>query len=147
DPEALTALANAFLNHKQALLDAGELSPRTWMNCKEVADLLVSHFGKQRSVADLGPDDFAGLRNKMSRRRGPGRVRDFVQRIRSVFKFGFEGGLMATPMRFGPGFARPSKKTIRLERARNGPRMFEAFEVRAMVGGALVVGREGPELV
>src|SRR5688572_16025175 len=28
-------LANAFLNHKQAKLDAGELSPRTWMNCKE----------------------------------------------------------------------------------------------------------------
>src|SRR5215471_17203198 len=30
DPDALTvkALANAFLNHKQALLDVGELSPR-----------------------------------------------------------------------------------------------------------------------
>src|SRR6185503_5587781 len=31
-PGALTVkdLANSFLNHKQALMDAGELSPRTW---------------------------------------------------------------------------------------------------------------------
>src|ERR1700726_3623939 len=66
DPEALTVkdLANAFLNHKQALLDAGELSPRTWAEYKATTDLLVSRFGKQRVVADLGTDDFAGLRNK-----------------------------------------------------------------------------------
>ncbi|MCI0460799.1 MAG: site-specific integrase [Gemmataceae bacterium] len=138
DPEALTvkALANAFLGHKQALLDAGELAPRTWMNCKEATDLLVSHFGKQRAIADLGPDDFADLRNKMAKRWGPVRVRDFVQRIRSVFKYGFDMGLMSTPMRFGPGFARPTKKTIRLERARKGPRMFEAPELRRILAAA-----------
>src|SRR5262245_40751477 len=39
DPEALTVkdLANAYLNHKQALLDAGELSPRTWRGYREAA--------------------------------------------------------------------------------------------------------------
>src|SRR5262249_7209714 len=40
------------------------------------------------------------------------------------------------PMRFGPGFARPSKKTIRLERARKGTRMFEADELRRILGAA-----------
>jgi hypothetical protein len=122
DPEALSVkgLANAFLNHKQALLDAGELSPRTWLNCKEATDFLIAGLGKQRSVADIGPDDFAALRNKMTKKWGPVRVRDFVQRIRNVFKFAFDVGLIATPMRFGPGFSRPSKKTIRLERARKG---------------------------
>src|SRR5262249_46282535 len=71
---SVKALVNAFLNHKQAMLDAGELSPRTWMNCKEATDLLVSHFGKQRCIADLGPDDFADLRNKMAKKWGPVRV-------------------------------------------------------------------------
>src|SRR5262249_37758149 len=104
-------------------------SPRTWADYRAATDLLVGAFGKQRVVADLGPDDFATLRNKMTRKWGPVRVRDFVQRIRSVFKHGFDAGLMATPMRFGPGFARPSKKTMRLERARKGPRMFEAREL------------------
>src|SRR2546421_8295198 len=31
-------VTNAFLNHKQALLDAGELSPHTWANYKRAAD-------------------------------------------------------------------------------------------------------------
>src|SRR5689334_9142496 len=39
-------LANAFLNDKQTLARAGELSPRTWEDYKEVCDLLVAHFGK-----------------------------------------------------------------------------------------------------
>jgi integrase len=138
DVDALSVkdLANAFLRHKQALLDVGELSPRTWADYKAATDLLVEHLGKHRFIADLGPDDFAELRNKMAKRWGPVRVRDFVQRIRSVFKHGFDARLMDTPMRFGPGFARPNRKTMRLERAREGPRMFEANELRKILDAA-----------
>lgn len=136
--EAVTVkeLVNRYLTGKQALVTAGELSPRTFQNCKEATDLLVARLGRQRVVADLGPDDFADLRNKMTKRWGPVRVRDFIQRIRSVFKFGYEAGLLAAPMRFGPGFARPTKKTIRLERARKGPRLFEAAELRRLLAKA-----------
>jgi integrase len=148
DPEALTVkiLCNAFLNHKAALRDAGELSPRTFADYNAATDLLVAELGKGRLVDDLRPSDFASLRQKMTKRWGTIRVRDFIQRIRSVFKFGYDSELMAAPMRFGPGFARPSKRAMRLERAKNGPRMFEAEEIRAMVQGALVVGKDGPEL-
>src|SRR5438105_8145770 len=40
DPEALTVkdAANAFLIAKQALVDGGELSPRTWAGYKIAAD-------------------------------------------------------------------------------------------------------------
>jgi hypothetical protein len=100
---------NRYLNHKQSKLDADEIAPRTWGNCKEAGDLLVSHFGKGRLMADLDPDNFAALRKKMTGQWGPVRVRDFVQRICSVFKYGFEEGLMPTPMRFGKGFEGPSR--------------------------------------
>jgi integrase len=129
-------VANAFLNHKRALLDAGELSPRTWADYKAASDLLISHCGKQRVVSDLGPDDFAALRKKMSRKWGAVRVRDFIQRIRSVFKHALDAGLIERPVRFGPGFARPTKKVMRLERARKGPRMFEAGELRRILAAA-----------
>jgi integrase len=140
-------LANAFLNHKQSKLDAGELSPRTWKNYKETADFLVSRFGKARLAADLRPDDFAELRKAMAKKWGPVRIRNYVQQVRSVFKYGHDAELLASPVRFGPGFTRPTNKTLRLERARNGPRMFEADEIRGMVEGALVVGATGPEPV
>src|SRR5207245_7297063 len=55
ETEGLTVkeAANAFLNAKKALLNAGELSPHTWANYKRAADTLVAHMGKTRLVADL----------------------------------------------------------------------------------------------
>src|SRR5215831_18121812 len=61
-------LANRFLNSKQALVDAGELSRRMWEEYKEVCDLLVKYLRKSRLVADLDPDDFAQVRNRMAKR-------------------------------------------------------------------------------
>jgi integrase len=149
DPNALTVkdVANAFLNAKKALLDAGELSPHTWANYKRAVDTLVAHMGKTRLVSDLDPQDFAALRIKMAKKWGPHRLAVTIQHIRSVFKHAFEAGRISTPVRFGPGFKRPTKKTFRLHRASQGPKLFTAEEIRAMAQGALVVGKEGPELV
>jgi hypothetical protein len=68
DQEVLTVkeLANHFLNTKKALVDAGELSPRTWAEYKATTDLLIQQFGKSRLVSHLDPDNFATLRNRMA---------------------------------------------------------------------------------
>jgi integrase len=147
--EGLTVkdLCNAFLNHKKDKMDAGELSIRTWSKYKEVTDLLVNKFGKSRLVADLRPDDFTSLKKSMVKRWGPYRVADFIQHVRSVFKHADDADLIDRPMRFGPGFTRPSQKTLRLHRAKQGAKLFTAEEIREMLQGALVVGAEGPELV
>lgn len=141
------ALCNAFLNHKKAKLDAGELSPRTWKNYRETAELIVGQFGKGRLVADLRPDDFAELRKAMAARWGPVRLGNYIQQVRSVFKYGHDAEVIAAPVRTGPGFARPTQKTLRLERAKKGPKMFEADEVRTLLSGVMVPGgAEGPRL-
>ena len=77
DADAVTVkdAANAFLNAKQAAVDSGELSPRTWQDYKDMCDLVVSHFGKGRVVSDLHQDDFAALRNKLAKKWGPHRTR------------------------------------------------------------------------
>jgi integrase len=129
-------VANAYLNHKQALVDAGELKARTWREYKDSCARMIDAFGKRRLVSDLRPDDFALLRADLAKSVGPVRLGNEIQRARSVFKFAFDAGLIGTPVRFGPGFARPSKKTIRLHRAAQGPRMFEAEEIRRMLDAA-----------
>jgi integrase len=139
DPEAVTVKdsANAFLNAKQALVDAGELSPRTWDDYKLVCDLVVAHLGKARLVSDIRPDDFTPLRNKMAKRWGPHRLgAKLIQYTRSLFKHAYDSGLIPVPVRFGPGFKRPSKKTIRLNRAEQGPKLFTAEEVRRLLDAA-----------
>jgi hypothetical protein len=110
DPEAACVkdVANAFLNAKIALLESGELSPHTFANYKRAVDTLVAHTGKTRLVADLDAQDFATLRNKMAKKWGPHRLAVTIQHIRSVFKHAFDAGLIPTPVRFGPGFKRPT---------------------------------------
>lgn len=138
DTEGLTvkAACNAFLNAKQALVDAGELSPRTWAEYKHMADELVGHLGKQRLVVDLYPDDFAGLRDRLAKKWGPHRLCKAIQYIRSIFKHAFEAQLVAAPVRFGPGFKRPTKKTLRLDKAKKGPKLFTADEIHQLMNAA-----------
>jgi integrase len=138
DARGLTVkeLANSFLNHKQSLLDAGELSPRTWGEYREVCDLLVSEFGKRRLVTDLSPDDFAEFRNRMAKRWGPTRLGNVIQRIRSVFKLALDNALLDRPVCFGQGFARPSKKVLRLHRAKQGVKLFTAEEICQLLNAA-----------
>jgi hypothetical protein len=50
-------------------VDAGELSPLTLNEYKEVCELVVAHVGKGRLAADVGPDDFSTLRAKMATKR------------------------------------------------------------------------------
>jgi integrase len=139
-PEAGAAtvkeLCNDFLNAKQALVDGGELSPRTWDGYKTACDILVALLGKSRLVADLGPDDFAALRNRLARRYGPHGLGTAIQCVRCVCKYAFDAGLIDRPVRYGPGFKRPSKKVLRLHRAKQGPKLFTADEVRRLIDAA-----------
>src|SRR5262249_3588986 len=128
--------ANHFLDAKQALVYSRELSPRTWAVYKEAAVAAVATFGKGRLVADLDPDDFARLRNRLAQRLGPHGLGSRIQSVRCLFKHAFEAGLIDRPLRFGPDFKRPSKKTLRLHRAQQGPKLFTAEEVRRLIGAA-----------
>jgi len=140
DPEALTVkdAANAFLNAKAALVDSGELSPHTFAGYRRAADELIAHAGKTRLVADLDPKDFAGLRNKMAMKWGPATLGVMVVCVRAVFRHAYEAGLIDRPVRFGPSFKGPSKKTMRIDRASKGPRLFTAEEIRRLIGAANV---------
>jgi integrase len=140
-------LCNGFLNAKTARVEAGELKQRSWAEYKEVTDLLVKQFGKGRLVDDLGPEDFAALRGKMAKRWGPVRLGNAITRVKTVFRYGLDNGLIEKHVRYGGEFRKPGKAVLRRHRAQNGEKMLEANHLQAMLGGALVVGNDGPELV
>jgi integrase len=138
DPAVATVkdVANNFLNARQARVDAGELSPRTWDNYKRTCDDMVQHFGKTRPVDDLRPADFSGLRAALAKKLGPTALGNAVQRVRTVFKHAVEAELIGRPVNFGPDFRRPSAKTLRVYRAAQGVKLFAAEEVRRLLGAA-----------
>src|SRR5262245_16113849 len=92
DPKALTVkdAANAFLNTKQSLVDAGELAPRTFAEYQGMAEELVAHVGKTRLVSDLAPDDFAGLRDRLAGKWGPVRLKKAIQYVSMIFRHAYE---------------------------------------------------------
>jgi integrase len=129
-------LANHFLTFKQELRDSGELAPRSYDEYHATCEMVVGAFGRNRLVDDLAADDFQALRARFAKRFGPVRLGNSIQRVRSLFKYGYEAGLIDKPPRFGPGFKKPSAKTIRKSRAANGPRMFQADELRRLLDHA-----------
>jgi integrase len=133
---AVKDVMNAYLNAQAAKVSSGELKARTFADQKAICDLLVSRFGKGRLAEDLGPEDFASLRRHMTGRWGVNLVKVAVQKVRSVFRHAYESGLIDRPARFGPDFAPPSLKALRLHRAAQGAKLFTAEEARRMVGHA-----------
>jgi len=133
--EGLTVrdLVNRFLTSKRHLVDNGELAARTFADYYAMSERVIGVLGLGRLVDDLAADDFERLRIDLANRWGPVRLGNTIQRVRSLFKFGYDADLIEKPIRFGPAFKRPSKKVLRLERAKNGPRMFEADEIHKML--------------
>jgi integrase len=129
-------MCNQFMADKQALVDSGELTQRSWDDYKAACVLIIKHFGNGRLIEDIGPDDFASLRKKMAKKWGPTTLRNVIQRIRVVFKYAVDNGLTDRVIRYGQGFKRPSQKVLRLHRAEQGPKLFTASEVRRLIGAA-----------
>lgn len=152
----LAALSNQFLTAKLRKQNSGEITPRTFAEYKDATDLLIAQFGKERLVDDLAAEDFEMLRDAMTQRWGPVRLGNEIQKVRTIFKYGFEAGLIERPMRFGPEFRKPSAGVLRRHKAKNGERMLEAAELRrlldALMGKEVATGRtveetDKPEMV
>jgi hypothetical protein len=132
----LRDLANRFLTAKKVLLDSGELSPRTWGHYYLTCERLIEAFGRTRPVAGLGAEDFERLRAELAKTRGAHALAGEVQRVRTLFKFAWDEGLVEKPVRFGTTFKKPSKKAFRRAKHAAGPRLIEAADVRRLVAAA-----------
>lgn len=138
DTNAVTVkyVCNRFLAHKKEAVDTGRLSPRTWADYRYACNDMAACFGQTRLVANLGPDDFNKLWTRLAEKYGPHRQSNHIQTTRSVFHFAYEVGLLEQPMRFGSTFKKPSKKTIRLHKAKQGVKLFKAEEIHRLINAA-----------
>jgi len=128
-------LSNHFLTNKKALLDQGEIGPKMFSEWHRLTDRLVAFF-QNRPVESISPQDFQEFRSKLAADLSPGTLRKLITMTRSVFDFGFNNGHLEKPVRYGTQFKAPSKRIMRLERKKRPRRMFEANEIRTMLGTA-----------
>jgi integrase len=129
-------LCNRFLSVKEAAVGTLEITRRHFEDLYCACELLIGHFGKSRLVDDVAADDFESLRMSLAKTRAAWALGGTVAKIRSVFKYGYEAGLIDKPMRYGPNFKRPGKAALRRERNNKPPRLFAADELRGIVDSA-----------
>lgn len=143
-------LCNRFLTAKHRKYEAGELGARMYKPApgpnpdptnatgeyKATTDWLIDTFGKNRPVTDLGPEDFERLRAALAKRFGPVRLGNEITRIKSVFKYATDNGLLERQVRYGSEFKKPGKAVMRRHKASNGGNMMEADEIRKLLDAA-----------
>jgi hypothetical protein len=113
--DALTIgeLCNRFLTAKLRKIEAGEMGGQAFYDYKLVTDMLVSAFGRTRPVDVLAADDFEKLRAAMAERWGPVRLGNSVTRVKSVFKYELDNGLLDKPVRYGSAASLPAPAASR----------------------------------
>lgn len=129
-------LLNHILAAKQHQLDTSEITHRTFEDYRATCDRIAKTIGPMRLVDDLAADEFQLLRAGIARNWGPVALGNEVQRVRCLFKYAYDAGLVDRPVRYGPTFKRPGRKGLRRERRRNGKCMFEADELREAINKA-----------
>ena len=134
-------LCNRFLTSKKRLVENNELSERMFHEYHGICERLIGVFGGHRLVSDLRSEDFEMLRDEFSKgaklqRVGVVSLGNRVRLARIVFKFAYDADLIDKPLKTGPGFKGPSKRLLRADRQSKPLRMFEAVELRVILGEA-----------
>jgi len=132
----LAELVNAFLHHKKQLLDSGEVAAITWQGYAAVGSLLLEFFGRTRAAVQLHPMDFQRLRAHFAKGVGPVTLSNRINVVRMIFKYGYKSKLLTKEAEFGVEFEKPSAKTLRLERANKGARLFTPQQIKALIKAA-----------
>src|SRR5687768_13215651 len=112
DELTVESLLDHFLTAKKRKMEAGELTAASFAEYKAAADLVAKQFGLSRLVDDLAATDFAALRALMVKKWGPVRLANTITRIKSIFKYGIENGLIEKTVRYGTEFQKPSAATL-----------------------------------
>jgi integrase len=136
DGLTIADLCNQFLNTKRRSLDAGEIADRSFRAYYDTCAGVVEAFGKNRLVDDLSANDFELFRARLAESFGPVALGNEIGRVRMIFKYGYDQSLIDKPIRYGQSFQKPSRKVLRIARSKNGPRMFEADELRTIIDAA-----------
>ena len=129
-------LVNRFLTSKQYRVRSGELSQRMFADYHQVCGRLLDELRRDRLVEELRPEDFDKLRASLADGVGPVTLANMIRRTRTVFKFAFDADLVDRPIKLGPGFKPPSRKTLRADRQAKPLRLFEAEDLKRILGAA-----------
>ncbi|MCC7336165.1 MAG: integrase [Pirellulaceae bacterium] len=132
-------VCNAFLEAKEAKLDAGNLSKRTWDELKTTCDLLMKAVPPSLEAKLLQPVHFAKILAAINKRcQSPNTRGKFIGQVKAVFVHAYANGLIDRPANFGSDFKKPPQIAYRQHENAKGDQSFTAVEVNRLLKAATV---------
>jgi len=131
-------VCNEYMAAKEHALNAGEIVDRTFAEQHKACGYVCRQLGKRRAVEGLTASDFREMRAEMGERLGPVTLGVWVQRVRAIFRFAYDEGLIDKPVRYGQAFSPPPAKLMRQKRAEAGLKMFSPEEIHKLLEAASV---------
>ena len=116
DELTVAGLANTFLAAKEPKREAGSIEAATFVEYHRDCELMVSHFGRDRSVASITRKDLGAFRELLGRGVNATTLNNRTGNARSIVKFAYEDELIEKPVRFGEAFRRPERRILRRAR-------------------------------
>jgi integrase len=129
-------VVNAYLTSQKQRVQSGELRGRTMHELVSVCKRLTKALGRDRMVSTLTAADFERFKAQLSKTNAPQSVAQLVNKSKAPFKYGYEAGILETPVRFGPHFKTPGKRALRQQQNARPSRMFAPKELRKIIKAA-----------
>jgi integrase len=126
-------LCNSFLTAKQNRVDSGELAIRSFKRYHATCALVIKHFGKEKFLGDIGPTDFEHFRASLPKSWSVVTLRNELRHAKVLFHYAYDADLISVPFKFGKNFT-VSEKSVRIDRAKRGPKLLEASEINRLIG-------------
>ena len=70
------------------------MSRQTYSEYQRACREILAFFGQHRLLSDIQPREFTSLRRRLAKGRGPVAIRNLVSRVKTVFNFGYQDGLL-----------------------------------------------------
>lgn len=144
EPEAsddltVKQLAELFMERQEKRVRLGKLARRTYDDYRRVIEAFLKSVGPGRAVGELRPGDF-GRYAETVKGSSPYTLSQHVAYIKAVFRWAYAADQIATPVRFGPDFVKPSASELRARREKVEKRL-SPKEVRTLFKAAGPVQR------
>jgi integrase len=142
-PSELTVaeLCNLFLHRQWERSERGEITKQHFEDCVKACKRLVDHIGRFHRATAMTPTDFAAYKATFPKTWGAEMCGGHIQKIRSVFRWAAEAGVLPSMPAFGLDFRKPTSTEKRRERQkrqalRGGRLDFSSTEAKLLVSEA-----------
>lgn len=132
-------VCNQFMASKEAKLEAGDLSQRTFDELKQTCKLVMQVIPPALEAKLLVPVHFNKLMARInSRYQSPNSRGKFVGQVKAIFNYAYRQGIIDRPVNSGIDFAKPKAKAYQQHENSKGDQSFTAADIKSLLKHASV---------